>query len=196
MENTKLEEYKLLREDKNHLDSLSWQILYFYFAIAPLFLLVGAELGNRSYQGALLASIIFDVGLGLTTAYALLAQRRSWIDVITQAKEIEKKQKLGIKHFSEYESRIEKSGLGLEKIKENKQRYNFKIIESRFIVKLIFILLFLAALLSIGTYLYLPNEVTITKIIIAFLVFIFVFIVLLILCFYKEYQRIKALKTK
>lgn len=47
-----LEEYKLLREDKNHHDTLIWYILYFYFAIAPLFLLVGGELEDN-HTGAL-----------------------------------------------------------------------------------------------------------------------------------------------
>ena len=190
-EENEIEAYKLLREDKNHLDSLSWQILYFYFAIAPLFLLVGAELEKESYHGALLFSIIFDVLLGLITVSALLEQRRSWIDAINQAKDIENNTKLGINHFSKYEERKKRSGLGLEKETQN----SFKL-KSRFFLKLTFMILFLSALVSLGTYLYLQTKVLvpIPKIIISILVLIIVFLVLLFWAFGTEWHRIKHLK--
>ena len=82
-----LDEYKILREDKNHHDRLIWQILYFYFAIAPLFLLVGSGL-TQNYPNAMLYCIAADIMLGLYTLYALLRHRSFWYYDVSQIKEL------------------------------------------------------------------------------------------------------------
>jgi magnesium-transporting ATPase (P-type) len=126
--------------------------------------------------------------------FALLRHRGFWNYDIKRAKQIEATQDFGIKHFSEYKKRYEEIGLGLEKSEINEEsRFVFNI-ESRLFWAIIILFLFLAALISSGVCLYLPNEITISKIIISLLVFIIVFVLLCVLCFYKEYKRIKHQK--
>ena len=96
-----LEEYKILREDKNHHDMLVHHFLYFYFAIAPLFLLVGVGFINDYGLYPLIFCIIFDILLGIYTLEVILNSRHYWNYDVFQAKKIEENSKLGIIHFSE-----------------------------------------------------------------------------------------------
>ena len=126
-----LEEYEILREDKKHNDRLIYNFLCFYFAIAPLFLLVGVECKEYFGYRPLIFCIIFDIILGFFTVEAILTHRNKWNYDIYKAKNLEGK--IPIKHFSEFEFEIMKY--------------------SRFYFLILFMSLFLVSLVSIIAYL-------------------------------------------